>query len=74
MVMGWLIFSEAGRKFDCINSPNTAYPVPVHVEDVESIQLTKTWIKPFFDTTIWFNSLEHSVSSFNKDMLYMQIG
>nr|XP_027063648.1 meiotic recombination protein SPO11-1-like isoform X1 [Coffea arabica]XP_027127642.1 meiotic recombination protein SPO11-1-like isoform X1 [Coffea arabica] len=35
MVMGWLKFSEAGRKFDCINNPNTAYPVPVHVEDVE---------------------------------------
>ncbi|KAL3508379.1 hypothetical protein ACH5RR_027780 [Cinchona calisaya] len=35
LVMGWLRFSEAGRKFDCINSPNTAYPVPVHVESVE---------------------------------------
>ncbi|CAI9088234.1 OLC1v1022513C1 [Oldenlandia corymbosa var. corymbosa] len=23
LVMGWLRFSEAGRKFDCINSPNT---------------------------------------------------
>ncbi|CAH9063916.1 unnamed protein product [Cuscuta epithymum] len=37
LVMGWLQFVEAGRKFDCINSPNTAHPIPVHVEEVESI-------------------------------------
>ncbi|CAI9787784.1 unnamed protein product [Fraxinus pennsylvanica] len=37
LVMGWLRFSEAGRKFDCINSPNTAHPIPVHVEYVEDI-------------------------------------
>ncbi|KAA8523554.1 hypothetical protein F0562_009977 [Nyssa sinensis] len=37
LVMGWLRFSEAGRKFDCINSPNTAHPVPVHVEEVKDI-------------------------------------
>lgn len=37
LVMGWLRFSEAGRKFDCINSPNSAHPVPVHVEEVKDI-------------------------------------
>ncbi|XP_031120100.1 meiotic recombination protein SPO11-1 [Ipomoea triloba] len=37
LVMGWLQFVEAGRKFDCINSPNTAHPIPVHVEEVDNI-------------------------------------
>ncbi|KAM7492775.1 hypothetical protein LguiA_035696 [Lonicera macranthoides] len=37
IVMGWLRFSEGGRKFDCINNPNTAHPVPVLVEDVKDI-------------------------------------
>ncbi|XP_019072494.1 meiotic recombination protein SPO11-1 isoform X7 [Vitis vinifera] len=37
LVMGWLRFLEAGKKFDCINGPNTAYPVPVHVEEVKDI-------------------------------------
>jgi meiotic recombination protein SPO11 len=37
LVMGWLKFREAGRKFDCLNSLNTAYPVPVLVEEVEDI-------------------------------------
>ncbi|PPD94058.1 hypothetical protein GOBAR_DD08923 [Gossypium barbadense] len=38
LVMGWLRFFEAGRKFDCINSPNTAHTVPVLVEDVKVFQ------------------------------------
>ncbi|KAL6570850.1 hypothetical protein OROGR_000400 [Orobanche gracilis] len=37
LVMGWLRFAEAGRIFDCINSPNMAHHIPVHVEDVEDI-------------------------------------
>ncbi|XP_073029908.1 meiotic recombination protein SPO11-1 isoform X2 [Primulina eburnea] len=37
LVMGWLRFTEAGRKFDCINCPNMAHHIPVHVEDVEDI-------------------------------------
>ncbi|CAA2956454.1 meiotic recombination SPO11-1 isoform X1 [Olea europaea subsp. europaea] len=37
LVMGWLRFSESGRKFDCINSLNTAHPIPVNVEYVEDI-------------------------------------
>ncbi|XP_062011194.1 meiotic recombination protein SPO11-1 isoform X1 [Rosa rugosa] len=37
LVMGWLRFAEAGNMFDCINRPNTAYPVPVHVEEVKDI-------------------------------------
>ncbi|KAE9456583.1 hypothetical protein C3L33_11525, partial [Rhododendron williamsianum] len=37
LVMGWLRFIEAGRKFDCISSLNTAQPVPVHVEEVKDI-------------------------------------
>ncbi|KAK9268904.1 hypothetical protein L1049_000669 [Liquidambar formosana] len=37
LVMGWLRFLEGGRKFDCINSLNTAHPVPVHVEEVKDI-------------------------------------
>ncbi|KAJ7014332.1 meiotic recombination protein SPO11-1 isoform X2 [Populus alba x Populus x berolinensis] len=37
LVMGWLRFLEAGRKFDCINSPTTAYTIPVHVEEVKDI-------------------------------------
>ncbi|KAE8725447.1 Detected protein of unknown function [Hibiscus syriacus] len=35
LVMGWLRLFEAGRKFDCINSPNTAHTIPVLVEDVK---------------------------------------
>ncbi|CAA7016316.1 unnamed protein product [Microthlaspi erraticum] len=37
LVMGWLKFREAGRKFDCLNSLNTAFPVPVLVEEVEDV-------------------------------------
>ncbi|XWS27735.1 hypothetical protein CRYUN_Cryun25bG0006100 [Craigia yunnanensis] len=37
MVMGWLRFFEAGRKFDCINSLNTAHTIPVLVEDVKDL-------------------------------------
>ncbi|EYU27433.1 hypothetical protein MIMGU_mgv1a019434mg [Erythranthe guttata] len=37
LVMGWVRFAEAGRKFDCISSPNTAHQIPVYVEDVEDI-------------------------------------
>ncbi|KAB2615399.1 meiotic recombination protein SPO11-1-like [Pyrus ussuriensis x Pyrus communis] len=37
LVMGWLRFSEAGNVFDCINRPNTAFPVPIHVEEVKDI-------------------------------------
>ncbi|XP_077222256.1 spo11/DNA topoisomerase VI, subunit A protein isoform X2 [Tasmannia lanceolata] len=37
LVMGWLRFLEAGKKVDCIRNRSTAYPVPVHVEEVEDI-------------------------------------
>ncbi|XP_011038778.1 PREDICTED: meiotic recombination protein SPO11-1 [Populus euphratica] len=37
LVMGWLQFLEAGRKFDCISCPTTAYTIPVHVEEVKDI-------------------------------------
>ncbi|KAL3643073.1 hypothetical protein CASFOL_013888 [Castilleja foliolosa] len=37
LVMGWLRFSECGRIFDCINSPNVAHHIPVQVEDVADI-------------------------------------
>ncbi|OMO83734.1 Spo11/DNA topoisomerase VI, subunit A [Corchorus capsularis] len=37
LVMGWLRFFEGGRKFDCINSPNTAHTIPVLVEEVKDI-------------------------------------
>ncbi|KAH9652266.1 Meiotic recombination protein SPO11-1 [Citrus sinensis] len=38
MVMGWLRFLESGAKFDCINSPNDAHPIPTFVEKVKGIQ------------------------------------
>ncbi|URE45712.1 meiotic recombination protein [Musa troglodytarum] len=38
LVMGWLRFLEAGRKIYCINSPSTAYPIPVCLEEVEVFQ------------------------------------
>ncbi|KAM4092197.1 hypothetical protein ACB094_06G019700 [Castanea mollissima] len=37
LVMGWIRFFEGGRNFDCINHPNTAYPIPVQVEEVQDI-------------------------------------
>ncbi|KAK7852790.1 meiotic recombination protein spo11-1 [Quercus suber] len=37
LVMGWIRFLEGGRKFDCINHPNTAHPIPVQVEEVKDI-------------------------------------
>ncbi|KAL0719555.1 hypothetical protein Bca4012_068879 [Brassica carinata] len=40
LVMGWLKFKEAGRKFDCLNSLSTAFPVPVLVEEVEEVLRT----------------------------------
>nr|XP_017251396.1 PREDICTED: meiotic recombination protein SPO11-1-like isoform X2 [Daucus carota subsp. sativus] len=44
LVMGWLRFSEAGRIFDCINSPNSAHPVPVNVEEVKDIMSVAKYI------------------------------
>ncbi|KAL5125935.1 Meiotic recombination protein SPO11-1 [Glycine soja] len=38
LIMGWIRFSEGERIFDCISSPNTAHPVPVHVEEVQVIR------------------------------------
>ncbi|XP_015081115.2 meiotic recombination protein SPO11-1 isoform X2 [Solanum pennellii] len=37
LVMGWLRYVESGRKIDCISNPNTAYPIPVLVEEVDDI-------------------------------------
>ncbi|TYK07934.1 meiotic recombination protein SPO11-1 isoform X2 [Cucumis melo var. makuwa] len=34
LVMGWLRFSEAGRRFDCLKKPNSAQFIPVQVEEV----------------------------------------
>ncbi|XP_077222264.1 spo11/DNA topoisomerase VI, subunit A protein isoform X3 [Tasmannia lanceolata] len=62
LVMGWLRFLEAGKKVDCIRNRSTAYPVPVHVEEVEGISnlcrcVTRKWIRRciciqfFFDAT-----------------------
>ncbi|KAL9682925.1 hypothetical protein QQ045_014737 [Rhodiola kirilowii] len=44
LVMGWLRFSESGRKFDCINNVNTAHPVPVRVEEVKEIVAVALYI------------------------------
>ncbi|XP_022637509.1 meiotic recombination protein SPO11-1 isoform X3 [Vigna radiata var. radiata] len=38
LTMGWIRFSEGERKFDCISSPNSVHPVPVHVEEVKVFQ------------------------------------
>ncbi|KAI3745551.1 hypothetical protein L6452_07951 [Arctium lappa] len=37
LVMGWLRFSEADRIFNCLNHPDTAHSIPVHVEEVKDI-------------------------------------
>ncbi|XP_019435684.1 PREDICTED: meiotic recombination protein SPO11-1 isoform X2 [Lupinus angustifolius] len=37
LIMGWIRFSEGKRIFDCISSPNTAHPIPVHVEEIKDI-------------------------------------
>ncbi|XP_042433598.1 meiotic recombination protein SPO11-1 isoform X4 [Zingiber officinale] len=44
LVMGWLRFSEAGRKVCCINNPNTAYSIPVSLEEVEDIASVSRYI------------------------------
>ncbi|XP_042478988.1 meiotic recombination protein SPO11-1 [Macadamia integrifolia] len=44
LVMGWLRFFEGGRKFDCIKSPCTVHPVPVHVEEVTGIMSIAEYI------------------------------
>ncbi|KAK4355175.1 hypothetical protein RND71_024146 [Anisodus tanguticus] len=40
LVMGWLRYVESGRKIDCISNPNTAYPIPVHVEEIMAVVVT----------------------------------
>ncbi|KAK4804596.1 hypothetical protein SAY86_004413 [Trapa natans] len=44
LVMGWLIFVEAERKFDCISGLNTAHPVPVYVEEVTDLRSSAQYI------------------------------
>ncbi|KAG8636952.1 hypothetical protein MANES_15G061000v8 [Manihot esculenta] len=38
LVMGWLRFLEAGRKFDCMNCPSNVHLIPVHVDEVKVFQ------------------------------------
>ncbi|XP_038685573.1 meiotic recombination protein SPO11-1 isoform X2 [Tripterygium wilfordii] len=44
LVMGWLRFFEDGRKYNCINCPSTAHPVPVYVKEVTDIVSTAQYI------------------------------
>ncbi|XP_031404294.1 meiotic recombination protein SPO11-1 [Punica granatum] len=44
LVMGWLIFTEAERKFDCIASLNTAHSVPVNVEELKDVTSSAQYI------------------------------
>ncbi|MQM13410.1 hypothetical protein Taro_046335, partial [Colocasia esculenta] len=44
LLMGWLRFIYDGRKCDCIQSPNTAYPIPVHVDEVEDVVCAAEYI------------------------------
>uniref|UniRef100_A0A1D1YDQ0 DNA topoisomerase (ATP-hydrolyzing) n=1 Tax=Anthurium amnicola TaxID=1678845 RepID=A0A1D1YDQ0_9ARAE len=44
LLMGWLRFTDGSRKFDCMRSPNTAYPVPVHVDEVEDVKSVARYI------------------------------
>ncbi|KAL0560672.1 hypothetical protein IC582_001082 [Cucumis melo] len=42
--MGWLRFSEAGRRFDCLKKPNSAQFIPVQVEEVTDIATAADYI------------------------------
>eukprot|EP00268_Persea_americana_P048923 TRINITY_DN5203_c2_g1_i14.p1 TRINITY_DN5203_c2_g1~~TRINITY_DN5203_c2_g1_i14.p1 ORF type:complete len:219 (-),score=41.12 TRINITY_DN5203_c2_g1_i14:225-881(-) len=42
--MGWLRFLQAGRKFDCMRSPSTGHPIPMHVEEVEDVMCVAKYI------------------------------
>ncbi|XXG46515.1 hypothetical protein AAC387_Pa02g1338 [Persea americana] len=44
LVMGWLRFLQAGRKFDCMRSPSTGHPIPMHVEEVEDVMCVAKYI------------------------------
>ncbi|XP_031744442.1 meiotic recombination protein SPO11-1 isoform X2 [Cucumis sativus] len=44
LVMGWLRFSEAGRRFDCLKKPNSAHFIPVQVEEVIDITSAADYI------------------------------
>ncbi|XP_078430074.1 spo11/DNA topoisomerase VI, subunit A protein isoform X2 [Wolffia australiana] len=37
LMMGWLRFTGGDRIYDCIKKPNSAYPIPVHVEEIEGL-------------------------------------
>ncbi|RHN57956.1 putative DNA topoisomerase (ATP-hydrolyzing) [Medicago truncatula] len=39
LVMGWIRFVEGKKIFDCINSPNTAHPTPVYVEEIKVFRI-----------------------------------
>ncbi|PWA85367.1 spo11/DNA topoisomerase VI subunit A [Artemisia annua] len=44
LVMGWLRFSEGDRIFNCLNHPDTAHSIPVHVEEVKDIMSVADYI------------------------------
>lgn len=37
LVMGWLRFLQAGKKIECMRHPNSAYPIPVAVEEIQDV-------------------------------------
>ncbi|RZC50218.1 hypothetical protein C5167_018644 [Papaver somniferum] len=53
LVMGWLRFMESGRKIDCMNSPNTAYSIPVHAEEVKGILILFNFLYLCFLKDCW---------------------
>ncbi|KAK6934594.1 Spo11/DNA topoisomerase VI, subunit A, N-terminal [Dillenia turbinata] len=68
LVMGWLRYSEDERIFDCMKAPNSVYPVPVHVEDIKGIQMTKEQFTYTFLQKICLEHLGKALFSFSTKL------
>ncbi|XP_019104718.1 meiotic recombination protein SPO11-1 isoform X2 [Beta vulgaris subsp. vulgaris] len=66
LVMGWIRFSDEGKKSDCIASPNTAHPIPVQVEEVKNILSFAEYILVVEKESVFQRLANDQFCSFNR--------
>lgn len=64
--MGWIRFSDEGKKSDCIASPNTAHPIPVQVEEVKNILSFAEYILVVEKESVFQRLANDQFCSFNR--------
>ncbi|XP_074320173.1 meiotic recombination protein SPO11-1 isoform X3 [Silene latifolia] len=66
LVMGWIRFTEDGKKCDCLSSPNTAQSIPVQVEDIQDILSFARYILVIEKESVFQRLANDRFCSFNQ--------